>query len=110
MAKSFEEQVEELNKEWQENDRWSGVVRDYSAEEVISQRGSVDVEYSLARHGAEKLWQSLNSNSYTHAMGALTGGQAVQMVKGGLEAIYLSGWQVDGDANLAEQVYPDQSL
>ena len=110
MAKSFEEQVEELNKEWQENDRWSGVVRDYSAEEVISLRGSVDVEYSLARHGAEKLWQSLNSNSYTQAMGALTGGQAVQMVKGGLEAIYLSGWQVAGHANLAEQVYPDQSL
>ena len=110
MSKSFEQQVEELNKDWQENPRWNGVVRDYSAEEVISLRGSVDVEYSLARQGAEKLWEKLNSNSYTHAMGALTGGQAVQMVKGGLEAIYLSGWQVAGDANLAEQVYPDQSL
>lgn len=110
MSKSFEQQVEELNKEWQENDRWKGVVRDYSAEEVINLRGSVGVEYSLARHGAEKLWEKLNNNSYTHAMGALTGGQAVQMVKGGLEAIYLSGWQVAGDANLAEQVYPDQSL
>ncbi|MBT96214.1 MAG: isocitrate lyase [Acidimicrobiaceae bacterium] len=110
MSKSFEQQVEELNKEWQENDRWKGVVRDYSAEEVINLRGSVGVEYSLARQGAEKLWEKLNNNSYTHAMGALTGGQAVQMVKGGLEAIYLSGWQVAGDANLAEQVYPDQSL
>ena len=110
MSKSYEQQVEELNKDWQENPRWNGVVRDYSAEEVISLRGSVEVEYSLARQGAEKLWEKLNSNSYTHAMGALTGGQAVQMVKGGLEAIYLSGWQVAGDANLAEQVYPDQSL
>ena len=110
MSKSFEAQVDELDKEWKENDRWDGVVRDYSAEEVINLRGSVDIEYSLARRGAEKLWEKLNSNAYTHAMGALTGGQAVQMVKGGLEAIYLSGWQVAGDANLAEQVYPDQSL
>ena len=110
MNKSFEDQVEELSRDWKENDRWKGVERDYSAEEVVGLRGSVNVEYSLARQGAEKLWERLNNNSYTHAMGALTGGQAVQMVKGGLEAIYLSGWQVAGDANLAEQVYPDQSL
>ena len=110
MNKSFEEQVDELSRDWQENDRWKGVTRDYSAEEVVGLRGSVNVEHTLARQGAEKLWDRLNTNSYTHAMGALTGGQAVQMVKGGLEAIYLSGWQVAGDANLAEQVYPDQSL
>jgi len=110
MNKSFEEQVDDLSREWQENERWKGVERDYSAEEVVGLRGSVNVEYTLARQGSEKLWARLNNNSYTHAMGALTGGQAVQMVKGGLEAIYLSGWQVAGDANLAEQVYPDQSL
>ena len=72
MSKSFEQQVEELNKDWQENPRWNGVVRDYSAEEVISLRGSVDVEYSLARQGAEKLWERLNSNSYTHTPWALS--------------------------------------
>ncbi len=110
MSESFEEQVEALSREWEENERWKGVRRDYSAEEVIGLRGSVSVEYSLARRGAEKLWEALNGNAYTHAMGALTGGQAVQMVKGGLPAIYLSGWQVAGDANLSEQVYPDQSL
>ncbi len=110
MSEPFEEQVEALSREWEENERWKGVQRDYSAEEVIGLRGSVSVEYSLARRGAEKLWEALNGNAYTHAMGALTGGQAIQMVKGGLPAIYLSGWQVAGDANLSEQVYPDQSL
>ncbi len=110
MSDSFNAQVEQLSRDWEENDRWKGVQRDYTAEEVVNLRGSMQVEYSIARQGAEKLWEKLNSNSYTHAMGALTGGQAIQMVKGGLEAIYLSGWQVAGDANLAEQVYPDQSL
>ena len=99
MNKSFEDQVEELSRDWEENDRWKGVKRDYSAEEVVGLRGSVNVEYSLARQGSEKLWDRLNSSSYTHAMGALTGGQAIQMVKGGLEAIYLSGWQVAADGN-----------
>jgi len=110
MSDSFNAQVEQLSRDWEKNDRWKGVQRDYTAEEVVNLRGSMQVEYSIARQGAEKLWEKLNSNSYTHAMGALTGGQAIQMVKGGLEAIYLSGWQVAGDANLAEQVYPDQSL
>ncbi|MCH1512814.1 MAG: isocitrate lyase, partial [Acidimicrobiales bacterium] len=110
MSDSFNAQVEKLSHDWEENDRWKGVQRDYTAEEVVNLRGSIQVEHSIARQGAEKLWEKLNSNSYTHAMGALTGGQAIQMVKGGLEAIYLSGWQVAGDANLAEQVYPDQSL
>ena len=90
MSKSFDEQVEELSRDWEQNERWKGVQRDYSAEEVINLRGSMQVEHSLARHGAEKLWEKLNANAYTHAMGALTGGQAIQMVKGGLEAIYLS--------------------
>ena len=110
MSDSFNAQVEKLSHDWEENDRWKGVQRDYTAEEVVNLRGSIQVEHSIARQGAEKLWEKLNSNSYTHAMGALTGGQAIQMVKGGLEAIYLSGWQVAGDANLAEQVYPYQSL
>ena len=91
-------------------DRWEGIERLYSEEEVERLRGSVRVEHTLARLGAERLWQLLQEEDYVAALGAMTGGQAVQMVKAGLEAIYLSGWQVAADANLAEQVYPDQSL
>jgi isocitrate lyase len=91
-------------------DRWEGIERLYSEEEVERLRGTVRVEHTLARLGAERLWQLLQAEDYVAALGAMTGGQAVQMVKAGLEAIYVSGWQVAADANLAEQVYPDQSL
>jgi isocitrate lyase len=90
--------------------RWRGIERPYSAEEVARLRGSVLVEHTLARLGAERLWRLLDAEDYVAALGALTGGQAVQMAKAGLKAIYLSGWQVAADANLAGQTYPDQSL
>ena len=96
--------------EWAADDRWSGIERPYSADDVVRLRGSVHVEHSVARLGAERLWQLLHSEDYVHALGALTGGQATQMVKAGLKAIYLSGWQVAADANLAGATYPDQSL
>jgi isocitrate lyase len=92
------------------DDRWHGVVRPYSPEDVLRLRGSVTVEHTLARRGAERLWELLNGEQHIAALGALTGGQAVQMAKAGLRAIYLSGWQVAADANLAGQTYPDQSL
>jgi isocitrate/methylisocitrate lyase len=91
-------------------DRWDGIERLYTEEDVERLRGTVRVEHSLARLGAERLWRLLEDEDYVAALGAMTGGQAVQMVKAGLQAIYLSGWQVAADANLAEQVYPDQSL
>src|SRR6186713_720813 len=91
-------------------DRWNGIERLYREEDVERLRGTIRVEHSLARLGAERLWQLLQDEDYVAALGAMSGGQAVQMVKAGLKAIYLSGWQVAGDANLAEQVYPDQSL
>ena len=91
-------------------DRWNGIERLYSEEDVERLRGTIRIEHSLARLGAERLWQLLQDEDYVAALGAMTGGQAVQMVKAGLKAIYLSGWQVAADANLAEQVYPDQSL
>jgi isocitrate lyase len=98
-----------LQDEWA-SDRWAGVERAYTAEQVVQLRGSVRVEHSLARQGAERLWELLHSEHHIAALGALTGGQAVEMVKAGLKAIYLSGWQVAADANLSGQVYPDQSL
>jgi len=107
---SFEAQVAELEQHWMRDARWSGIARGYSATEVLRLRGSFTPECTLARRGAERLWQQLHEDDYVHALGAMTGGQAVQMVKAGLPAIYLSGWQVAGDANLSEQVYPDQSL
>jgi isocitrate lyase len=107
---SFQQQADELKQQWAADPRWSGVRRDYTAEDVIRLRGSFTPEHTVARRGAARLWDLLRSEDYVHALGAMTGGQAVQMVKGGLKAIYLSGWQVAGDANLAEQVYPDQSL
>jgi len=110
MSREFDAQVAALKNEWKADSRSTGVQRDYSAEDVVSLRGSLPVEYSVARHGAKRLWALLNGPEYVHTFGALTGAQAVQMVKAGLEAIYLSGWQVAADANLAAQTYPDQSL
>ena len=100
----------ELKERWAKDLRWRGIRRDYSAEEVIRLRPSVKVEHTLARLGAERLWQLLHQEPYVHTFGALTGAQAVQMVKAGLKAIYCSGWQVAADANMAAQTYPDQSL
>ncbi|MEO3788058.1 isocitrate lyase [Actinocorallia sp. B10E7] len=102
--------AEALQNEWNTNPRWKGIERTYTAEDVIKLRGSVQVEHTLARLGAERLWNLVNTEDYVHALGALTGNQAVQQVKAGLKAIYLSGWQVAGDANLAGQTYPDQSI
>jgi isocitrate lyase len=110
MTTPFESAVADLERQWATDPRWSGVERPYSAADVVRLRGSVPVEYSLARHGAERLWSLLQHEDFVNALGALSGGQAVQMVKAGLQAIYLSGWQVAADANLSEQVYPDQSL
>ena len=100
----------ELELQWAEDERWRGIRRDYSAEDVIRLRGSVQVEHTLARLGAERLWRLLHEREYVPALGALTGNQAVQMVRAGVPAIYLSGWQVAADNNLAGQTYPDQSL
>jgi isocitrate lyase len=104
------DQAEALAKDWETNPRWKGVKRTFSAADVIRVRGSVQEEHTLARRGAEKLWNLVNSEDYINALGALTGNQAVQQVRAGLKAIYLSGWQVAGDANLSGQTYPDQSL
>jgi isocitrate lyase len=104
------DRVKKLQESWELDSRWNGVVRTYSAEDVIKLRGSVDIEYTLARRGAEKLWKLVNEENYVNALGALTGNQAVQQVKAGLKAIYLSGWQVAADANLSGHMYPDQSL
>lgn len=104
------ERVQKLQESWGMDKRWKGIERPYSAEDVIRLRGSVDIEHTLARRGAEKLWDSLHKEDYINALGALTGNQAMQQVKAGLKAIYLSGWQVAADANLAGQMYPDQSL
>ena len=105
-----EQQIQALTKDWAENPRWAGVKRNYSAEDVVRLRGSVSIEHTLAKRGAEKLWGLLHTEPFVNALGALTGNQAMQQVKAGLKAIYLSGWQVAGDANLAGEMYPDQSL
>jgi len=102
--------AEQITMEWNTRPRWKGIVREYTAEEVVRLRGSVHIEHSLARMGAEQLWDLLNRESYINTMGALTGTQAVQMVAAGLKAIYVSGWQIAGDGNSAFQTYPDQSL
>ncbi len=102
--------AERLERQWAEAERWQGIKRPYSAEDVLRLRGSFDVEYTLARRGAERLWALLREEDYVQALGALTGNQAMQQVKAGLKAIYLSGWQVAADANLSRQMYPDQSL
>jgi isocitrate lyase len=103
-------EAQKLQKDWTENARWKGIKRGYNAEEVIRLRGSVTVEHTLARRGAEKLWKLLQDEPFINALGAMTGNQAMQQVKAGLKAIYLSGWQVAGDANIAGEMYPDQSL
>jgi isocitrate lyase len=103
-------EADALQRRWETDPRWRGVERTYSAEEVVRLQGSFRVEHSVARRGAERLWELLGSEDYTATLGALTGGQAVEMVKAGLKAIYLSGWQVAADANLAGQTYPDRSL
>ncbi|CAH0216827.1 isocitrate lyase [Microbacterium sp. Bi128] len=109
-----EQQAAALELEWAANPRWEGVTRDYKASDVVRLRGRVSEEHTLARRGSEKLWKQLTeehkTGGYTNALGALTGNQAVQQVKAGLRAIYLSGWQVAADGNLAGQTYPDQSL
>ena len=113
MSTSRQQQIDAINKDWAENPRWNNVRRDYSAEDVVRLRGSVQPEYTYAKRGADKLWDLVNGNSkkgYVNCMGALTGGQAMQQAKAGIEAIYLSGWQVAADANTSETMYPDQSL
>jgi isocitrate lyase len=105
-----QDRIAALQKDWDTNPRWKGLTREHTAEDVVRLQGSFTVEHTLAKRGAERLWDLLGSEDYVHALGALSGGQAVQMAKAGLKAIYLSGWQVAGDANSAGQVYPDQSL
>ncbi len=100
----------DIQHDWDTNPRWNGIRRDYTPEDVDRLRGTVRVEHSLAKQGAEKLWRQMHARPYVNALGALTGNQAMQQVKAGLNAIYLSGWQVAADANLAGQMYPDQSL
>src|SRR3990172_8539553 len=102
--------IEALKRHWAEDDRWYGIERPYSAEEIVRYRGSMTIEYTLARRGADHLWKLLNTEDYVHALGAVTGNQAVQQVAAGLKSVYISGWQVAADANLAGQMYPDQSL
>src|SRR5919206_691913 len=103
-------EAKSLERDWQQNERWSGIVRDYNAEDVLRLRGSIKIEYTLAEMGAERLWDLLHSEPYVAALGALTGNQAIQQVRAGLKAIYLSGWQVAADNNEAGTMYPDQSL
>lgn len=103
-------QVEELKDRWGNSERWKGIRREFTAEEVVRLRPSIRVEHSIARRGSERLWEMLKKEPYVTSLGAITGAQAVQMVKAGLKAIYLSGWQVAADGNLSSQTYPDQSL
>ena len=105
-----DEQAKVLEKDWSTNPRWKGVERTYSAADVVRLRGSVQVEHTLARRGAERLWKLVNEEAFVPCLGALTGGQAVQQVKAGVKAIYLSGWQVAADGNTSKTMYPDQSL
>ncbi len=105
-----EQQVAALEKDWAENPRWKGIKRGYSAADVVRLRGSLPIEHTLAKRGSEKLWKLINTEPFINSLGALTGNQAMQQVKAGLKAIYLSGWQVAGDANSTGEMYPDQSL
>jgi isocitrate lyase len=107
---SAEADIKKLEQEWTENPRWKNVTRNYSASDVVRLRGSVQIEHTLARRGAEKLWKLVNEEDYVNCLGAVTGGQAVQQVKAGIKAIYLSGWQVAADGNTSKTMYPDQSL
>ncbi|MBP5992096.1 MAG: isocitrate lyase [Piscinibacter sp.] len=105
-----EQQAAALEKDWAENPRWKGIKRGYSAADVVRLRGSLPIEHTLAKRGSEKLWKLINTEPFINSLGALTGNQAMQQVKAGLKAIYLSGWQVAGDANSTGEMYPDQSL
>ncbi len=107
---NHQQEIAALEKDWSTNPRWKGIKRPYSAADVLKLRGSLTIEYTLASRGARKLWEMLHTEPHIKALGALTGNQAMQQVKAGLKAIYLSGWQVAADANLAGQMYPDQSL
>jgi isocitrate lyase len=107
---SRETEIHRLQQDWAENPRWQGIERGYSAAEVVRLRGSVQVEHTLAHRGANRLWELLHAEPFVNSLGAMTGNQAMQQVKAGLKAIYLSGWQVAGDANMAGEMYPDQSL
>ena len=104
------QRAEEIRTDWETNQRWNGIERDYTPQEVVRLQGSFLEAHTIATMMAELLWEKLNKEDYVNALGAMTGGQAVQMVRAGLQAIYLSGWQVAADANLAGSVYPDQSL
>jgi isocitrate lyase len=110
MMMNHQQEIAALEKDWSTNPRWKGIKRPYSAADVLKLRGSLTIEYTLASRGARKLWEMLHTEPHIKALGALTGNQAMQQVKAGLKAIYLSGWQVAADANLAGQMYPDQSL
>src|SRR5881409_1822746 len=107
---NYDLEAARLKKDWAENPRWKGIRRAYNGEDVVRLRGSFHIEHTLARRGAEKLWQFVTGEPFVNALGAMTGNQAMQQVKAGLKAIYLSGWQVAADANLAGEMYPDQSL
>ncbi len=107
---SNQERIQKIQQDWDTNPRWKEVIRPYSAADVIRLRGSLDIDYTLAKLGAEKLWKGLNSKPFMAGLGALNGNQAIQEVQAGLDAIYLSGWQVAADANLSAEMYPDQSL
>lgn len=109
-AERMKNEAQELKKNWETNPRWKGIKRTYAPEEVVRLRTSMKIEYTIAQMGAKRLWNLVNTDPFVPAMGALTGGQATQMVRAGLKAIYMSGWQVAGDANLSGQTYPDQSL
>ncbi|MEI4957553.1 isocitrate lyase [Aeromonas caviae] len=113
MALTREQQIQAIEKDWAENPRWKGIKRGYSAEDVVNLRGSLQPAHTLAQRGADKLWELIHGGAkkgYVNCLGALTGGQAVQQAKAGIEAIYLSGWQVAADNNLSSTMYPDQSL
>lgn len=107
---NYQEEVRNLETSWQTDERWAGVTRNYNAADVVKLRGSLQIEHTLARRGAQRLWKQLHEMDFVAALGALTGNQAIQQAKAGLQAVYLSGWQVAADANLAGQMYPDQSL
>ena len=107
---SRQQQAQQLQQQWETDPRWKGIKRGYTAEDVVRLRGSIQPEHTLAKRGAEKLWDLMRNEPFVNALGALTGNQAMQQVKAGLKAIYLSGWQVAGDANVAGEMYPDQSL
>src|SRR5579863_4645615 len=107
---SRQQQAQQLHQQWETDPRWKGIKRGFTAEDVVRLRGSLQVEHTLARRGAERLWASIHDEPFVNSLGALTGNQAMQQVKAGLKAIYLSGWQVAGDANVAGEMYPDQSL